>query len=311
MYPYTRSGGNEAMKFVVVAVVIYLVVGLLYSVSSYVRDRRYVSDLGTRGLLGIGFSEAAAMLLFWPYFIFLFRGLPGNQREPTSAKSVTPRAMRASGTGPETSAIQCATCRKSFEWREAYWQKHTPGVRDSMAGNIFPRTFCPRCGSIVLECDPTSNEWHWVEGNESGNGGKPFPPDSILRGPGDDWWWDRRLPDIAVVPITKNVLDLSLLKPKELPILQPTRGPIREVHLFIENGGNDRLVREIMESLHPDLCLIEGLRITAHEVSGWVDDPFAYASATLACTGIRLTTDNCLIGEGSAYGKRIYRVLLK
>ncbi|MFQ5750860.1 MAG: hypothetical protein ACE5HI_02590 [bacterium] len=86
---------------------------------------------------------------------------------------------------------------------------------------------------------------------------------------------------------------------------------IKEVHLFIENGGDDSLVSEVMKALHPELLGVPGLKIVRHDVEGWVSDPFAYAYTKLALSGIRLTETNCLTGEGEAYGKRIYRVLLK
>ena len=47
-------------------------------------------------------------------------------------------------------------------------------------------------------------------------------------------------------------------------------------------------------------------------VAPWPSEMFAYAYATLrAHHGIELTSTNCLLQDGSAYGKRLYMVYLK
>lgn len=87
---------------------------------------------------------------------------------------------------------------------------------------------------------------------------------------------------------------------------------IREVHLYIEGGGSDGLVNEIMQALHPELLGKPGLKIHKHDVASWPEDPFFLAYTDLvAHHGIKLTTSNCLTQDGSAYGKRLYLVMVK
>ena len=87
---------------------------------------------------------------------------------------------------------------------------------------------------------------------------------------------------------------------------------IKEVHVFIENGGNDRLMREIVQALHPEYLNQPGLKLVRHDISDWPAEPFIMASLKLRIEkGIELNTKNCLVQDGNAYGKRIYLVMLK
>jgi hypothetical protein len=44
----------------------------------------------------------------------------------------------------------------------------------------------------------------------------------------------------------------------------------------------------------------------------WPDKPFVFAAVDLRMnSGIKLTTENCLTQDGSAYGKRLYLIMLK
>lgn len=87
---------------------------------------------------------------------------------------------------------------------------------------------------------------------------------------------------------------------------------IKEAHLFIEGGGDQHLVDQIIHALHPEFVSVIGPRICRHDVEDWPEEPFTLASIVLSMErGIRLTTDNCLVQDGSAYGKRLYLVMLK
>lgn len=87
---------------------------------------------------------------------------------------------------------------------------------------------------------------------------------------------------------------------------------ITEVHLYIEDGGNGKLVNEIIQALHPEFLQVPGLKIHRHDVTGWPSEPFVYAATDLMVhNGIKLTTTNCLTQDGSAYGKRLYLIMLK
>lgn len=151
-----------------------------------------------------------------------------GRRAPTAGTES--RVTTSAATTQESAeAIHCGKCTKSFEWREALWQKHTPGAQDSMAGNILPRTFCPHCGTLVAEYNPTTDKWRWLASNEAMNRSKRFPPNPILR---VQWWWDRQLPDAAVVPFSRNAVDLSMLKPVERPsAAPPTLEPAEEAYI--------------------------------------------------------------------------------
>jgi hypothetical protein len=141
----------------------------------------------------------------------IFRRIFGGRAPAASTES---RVTIPPGTAPQS--IRCGKCGTFFEWRDSFWQKHTPGAQ-AMAGNILPRVFCSRCGTVVANYNPSADKWGWVANNERANRGKPFPPNPILRVLGDEWWWDRQLPDAAVVPASRDVLDLSMLKPVETP----------------------------------------------------------------------------------------------
>lgn len=140
---------------------------------------------------------------------------PGKTPQQEVSKDQPPRIPDTAPQNPQT--LQCAKCRQLFEWHDVYWQEQTPGRASAMFGDFLPRTFCPRCGALVTQYDPATDKWLWVEGNKALNQQKPFPPEPILRTPGMNWWWDRRLPDGAVVPYSKNSLDLSLLESTPSP----------------------------------------------------------------------------------------------
>jgi hypothetical protein len=90
------------------------------------------------------------------------------------------------------------------------------------------------------------------------------------------------------------------------------RGSVKEVHLYIEGGGDQRLVNEIIQALHPEFLQMPGLKIHKHDVASWPAEPFVSAAVGLRAThGIKLTTANCLTQDGSAYGKRLYLIMLK
>jgi hypothetical protein len=87
---------------------------------------------------------------------------------------------------------------------------------------------------------------------------------------------------------------------------------IKEVHVFIEKGGDDRLVREIVQALHPEFLQQPGLCLVRHDVPDWPSEPFTMAAVKLRLqNGITLSTSNCLVQDGNAYGKRLYLVMLK
>jgi hypothetical protein len=87
---------------------------------------------------------------------------------------------------------------------------------------------------------------------------------------------------------------------------------IKEVHVFIENGGDDRLTREIVQALHPEFLSQPGLRLVRHDVPDWPAEPFTMAAVKLRLQrNIALSTSNCLVQDGNAYGKRLYLVMLK
>jgi hypothetical protein len=87
---------------------------------------------------------------------------------------------------------------------------------------------------------------------------------------------------------------------------------IKEAHLFIEGGGDDRLMRQIVQTLHPELLSQHGVRFVRHDVPLWPAEPFVHAAVTLGVRhGIALRTDNCLVQDASAYGRRLYLVMVK
>jgi hypothetical protein len=87
---------------------------------------------------------------------------------------------------------------------------------------------------------------------------------------------------------------------------------IKEVHLYIEGGGDDRLVNEIVQALHPEFLQTPGFKIYKHDVMDWPTEPFVMAAVDLRLNpGIRLTENNCLTQDGFAYGKRTYLIMIK
>jgi hypothetical protein len=127
--------------------------------------------------------------------------------------------------------IQCANCRNTFVWRQAYWQSNTPGSRDDAGYDYVSRAFCPLCGSIVCE-GIGSSYWKWYGDNQLLNANNPLPP---TLPPDLEWvpddksgeefmeefhrkWGKRRLPKELQVPVSQQRLDLSLLGDfKEMP----------------------------------------------------------------------------------------------
>lgn len=120
--------------------------------------------------------------------------------------------------------IQCANCRKTFIWRQAYWQSNTPGSRDDAGYDYVSRAFCPLCGSIVCEGIGPSY-WKWYGDNQLLNANNPLPP---TLPPDLEWlpddksgeefmeefhrkWGKRRLPKELQMPVSQQRLDLSLL----------------------------------------------------------------------------------------------------
>ena len=87
---------------------------------------------------------------------------------------------------------------------------------------------------------------------------------------------------------------------------------IKQVHLYLEGGGDYKLVNEIIQALHPEFLRMPGLKIQKHDVTDWPSEPFFYVATDLIVHhGIKLTTTNCLTQDGSAYGKRLYLIMLK
>jgi hypothetical protein len=79
--------------------------------------------------------------------------------------------------------ITCANCRSQFTWDRAYWQRRTPGSRDSVGYGLVVRAFCPLCGAIV--CEGTVSAWKWVGDNQSINADKDLPRFSPVRHSGE------------------------------------------------------------------------------------------------------------------------------
>ena len=87
---------------------------------------------------------------------------------------------------------------------------------------------------------------------------------------------------------------------------------IKQVHLYLEGGGDYKLVNEIIQALHPEFLRMPGLKIQKHDVTDWPSEPFFYVATDLIVHhGIKLTTTNCFTQDGSAYGKRLYLIMLK
>ncbi|GEM_PF-2183992 len=87
---------------------------------------------------------------------------------------------------------------------------------------------------------------------------------------------------------------------------------IKEAHVFLENGGGHRLMREIVQALHPEYVRQPGLRLVRHDVPDWPAEPFAMAAVKLRMQkGMTPTAGTCLVQGGNACGKRQYLVMLK
>jgi hypothetical protein len=88
---------------------------------------------------------------------------------------------------------------------------------------------------------------------------------------------------------------------------------IREIHIYIHEGGDGNIGLEIVKSLRPT-CLSQVIKpkIIMHNVSGeWPSDILGYAVGNLMVLGITLSETNCLVENGLAFGKKIYVVYLK
>ena len=97
-----------------------------------------------------------------------------------------------------------------------------------------------------------------------------------------------------------------------IALLFKRREKIKEAHLYIEGGGDDRLVNEIVQALHPEFLQTPGFKIYKHDVMDWPTEPFVMAAVDLRLNpGIRLTENNCLTQDGFAYGKRTYLIMIK
>ena len=97
-----------------------------------------------------------------------------------------------------------------------------------------------------------------------------------------------------------------------IALLFRRREKIKEAHLYIEGGGDDRLVNEIVQTLHPEFLQTPGMMIHRHNVMDWPEVPFVMAAVDLRInSGIRLTENNCLTQDGSAHGKRMYLIMIK
>jgi hypothetical protein len=132
--------------------------------------------------------------------------------------------------------IQCANCKKSFAWHQAYWQSRTPGSQDDAGYDYVSRAFCPHCGAIVCE-GIGSSYWKWHGDNRPLNANNPLPP---ALPPDLEWipddkrgeefmeefhskWGKRQLPKDLWMPVSQQYLDLSLLGIfKEIPF-QPKK----------------------------------------------------------------------------------------
>jgi len=130
----------------------------------------------------------------------------------TSSPS-TPMEKLAEG----DSKVTCAACKTPFKWSDSHWQERTPGARSVMVGDRLPRVFCPHCGALIAEADPDHDTWKWIGKNGQINATASLPPSTLWFTSSDDWWLKRKLPQSAVVPISRTSLDLSRLQPQGGP----------------------------------------------------------------------------------------------
>lgn len=116
-----------------------------------------------------------------------------------------------------------------------------------------------------------------------------------------------------VIPQNQNIGDPSEIKLDKKEKIITEKEQIREIHIYIQGGGDADVGLEIVKSLRPN-CLSQAIKpkITMHNVGGeWPSEMFHYAFGNLMRQGIKLSTTNCLVENGSAFGKKIYVVYLK
>lgn len=108
--------------------------------------------------------------------------------------------------------VQCAKCKKEFEWDEAYCQQDTPGSHMHNPpghGNFRPMAFCPHCGSLVAEWDidlyQDKNRWRWYGENLKVNSGRELPPRPTKP-------WGRSIPPDARVTVSEDHIDIKLVR---------------------------------------------------------------------------------------------------
>lgn len=84
---------------------------------------------------------------------------------------------------------------------------------------------------------------------------------------------------------------------------------LKELHLFIEGGGDDKFVREALNDLHPGLLEVADIKVVTHAVNPWPDEPYTHAYVDLRLNyDIELSRTNCFIKERQAFNKNIYFV---
>jgi tetratricopeptide (TPR) repeat protein len=108
--------------------------------------------------------------------------------------------------------IQCAKCKKEFEWDKAYYQQDTPGSHMHNPpghGNFRPRAFCPHCGSLVAEWDidryQDKDRWKWYGENVKINSGRELPPSPFTP-------WGQSISPDARVTVSEDHIDITLVR---------------------------------------------------------------------------------------------------
>ncbi|KQC12851.1 MAG: hypothetical protein APR63_01845 [Desulfuromonas sp. SDB] len=87
---------------------------------------------------------------------------------------------------------------------------------------------------------------------------------------------------------------------------------VKEVHLYIEGGGDQGHIYNIFKHRHPEFLWRSNLKVHIHGVEKWPEEPFVYAAVELmADYGIKLTDTNHLTEIDFIDDKRIYLVMIK